>query len=306
MLAFDLNPRKLLPAFAIVLALSSCKGKEEKDNGQEIPVQTGFSVLLTPDVPDSLADNPDKAIHYALTHFWDKLDFRDTARSRNQEFMEQNFANFLSLFPYASPETRRDATVRLMKKAESDTAAYTITARMADLYLYEPNSPYYSEDNYILFLEETTSNEITGSDVLRYRYQLEMAMKNRPGSKATDFNFITREGKKTSLHTIPTHGEILLIFYDPSCDHCHEVIEMLKADESLQRAIDRKMTTVLAIYSGEERSLWEKTNGELPKEWIVGYEPGKIEEEDLYEFRASPTLYLLDADRKVIKKDFTM
>ena len=43
---------------------------------------------------------------YIISRFWDGMDFADTLRSRDRQFMEQNFVNFLSLFPHARQEAR--------------------------------------------------------------------------------------------------------------------------------------------------------------------------------------------------------
>lgn len=46
------------------------------------------------------------------------------------------------------------------------------------------------------------------------------------------------------------------------------------------------------------------TKDELPTDWIVGYEPGEIDRQELYVLRATPTILLLDGtNKKVLIKD---
>ena len=63
---------------------------------------------------------------------------------------------------------------------------------------------------------------------------------------------------------------------------------------------------VLAIYSGENKDLWNNTKENFPRSWTVGYEPGEIDEKDLYILRALPSFYLIDKNKKIILKDASL
>ena len=259
--------------------------------------------LPLPDVPSTLREPATRAA-YIIEHFWDKMEFTDTVRSHNTDFVEQAFANFISIFPYAGAESQRTAVGTLMRRAEADSTAYVVLTEVAEKYLYEPNSPMLSEDYYILFLEQMVASPVLGPyGTIRPRWQLEAARKNRPGMKAADFAFTTREGRRTTLHRTPSDGNMLLIFYDPDCDHCKEIIATLCSDEVLNRMTSGGELTVVAVYSGDERELWSEHAPSLPAGWTVGYEPGDMQERGTYVLRAMPTLYLLDRDKKVILKD---
>lgn len=256
--------------------------------------------LPLPNVPKTLQTPADRA-GYIITHFWDTMDFSDTLRSYNKNFMEQSFANFISVFPYADEQARRTAVGTLLDKAEADSVAYVLLRDVAEKYLYEPDSPISSEDYYILFLERFVDSAILGEyGTLRLRRQLEAARKNRPGMIAADFAYTTRDGINGTLHKTTTEGDMLLIFYDPDCDHCKEVMGNLQADKALSNAIASGKLKVLAIYSGDDQNLWKRTATSLPDNWTVGYESGVLQENGLYVLRTMPTLYLLDRNKKVI------
>ena len=218
--------------------------------------------------------------------------------------MEQNFSNFISVFPYAEEEARKRAVETLLRKAEADSAGYVLLRDVTEKYLYEPNSPMLSEEFYILFLERQVNSPILGEQgTLRLHRQLDAARKNRPGMTAADFAYTTREGNNTTLHQTDTEGELLLIFYDPDCEHCKEVMSELQTDKTLSEAVALGKMKVVAIYSDEDHELWKRTAGLLPKEWTVGYDGGTLQENGAYVLRAMPTLYLLDREKKVILKD---
>ena len=256
-----------------------------------------------PTVPVNISK--EEELKYVLLHFWDGLDFKDTLRSHNRDFIEQNFSNYTLFLANAPDEASRDEAVNaLMKKAEADTAAYRLMADVAQLYLYDPNSPMLNEESYISFLKVLSNSPYIGEGQRqRNAYLLVTAQKNRSGMTAADFPFVTREGLKTTLHDFKQKGNLLLIFYDPDCDNCKEIIRSLSSNPQLKEMIGKGEVTVLAIYSGEEKDLWEKTSGELPEEWNVGFDNGYIDENDLYYFQASPTIYLLDENKKVLVKD---
>ena len=270
-----------------------------------VPTATADSIpeLPLPNVPAVLQKPADRA-NYIITHFWDAMDFSDTPRSHNKAFMEQNFVNFISIFPYADEQAQQAAVGTLLNKAETDSAAYALLRDIAEKYLYEPNSPMLSEDYYLLFLEHLVNSTVLGEyGTLRLRRQLEAACKNRPGMTAADFAYTARDGNDNTLHKTATKGDMLLIFYDPDCEHCKEIMGELQADKTLSDAVALGSIKVLAIYSGDDYQLWKDTAASLPAEWTVGYESGALQENGLYVLRAMPTLYVLDYNKKVKLKD---
>ena len=259
--------------------------------------------LELPNVPATLRDLRTRA-NYIVAHFWDALDFRDTRRSRNRAFMEQSFSNFISVFPYAGEQEQRETVGSLLKKAEADSAAYMLLIDIAEKYLYETESPMQSEDYYIFFLENIVTSPILGTQgTIRPRRQLEAARKNRPGMTAADFAYTTRNGRRTTLHKTAVKGELLLMFYDPDCEHCKETMAEMQQNKQLANQIAEGVRTVLAIYSGDDRELWQRTAVSLPENWVVGYESGLMQETGAYVLRTMPTLYLLDRDKKVVQKE---
>ena len=276
---------------------SSSKSEQIKNtfNDSELPL---------PMIPDSLESSEKKA-DYALAHFWDEMDFTDTVRSHSQEFIEQNFVNFIVLFPYASEQGLQEGINKLIYKAGVDSVAFNLLAKTADLYLYEPNSPYFSEEYYLMFLNRLTKSVNLDEPIKeRLNFQLKAAMKNRPGTITADFSFITYDNKKYSFHNLKEDTEqILLLFYDPDCDNCKESLKILSADKDLQQSIEEKKLSVIAIYAGDDKKLWKETVNEMPGTWTVGMDTGDINKNDLYELRALPSLYLLDKGKNVILKD---
>ena len=302
--------RFIIMTMAVCLSLAACGGHSTKKtaapaDGTAMAAGQPESVaeLQLPAVPQTLREPADRA-DFIIEHFWDAMNFADTLRSYNDDFMEQNFSNFISVFPYAREDARRRAVDRLMSAAQADSAAYVKMADIAELYLYDPNSPMLSEDYYILFLEKFVDSPVLGDyGTLRYRYQLEAARKNRPGMVAADFAYVTRDGRSHMLRKTPVKGQLMVIFYDPECEHCKEIMAALSGEASLKAAVADGRLTVLAMCAEGDRKLWESTVHKLPAEWTAGFVVSDIIESQRYVLRAMPTIYLMDADKRIILKD---
>lgn len=261
--------------------------------------------LPLPVVPDSLR-TPAKRASYIVAHFWDNMDFADTIRSHNRDFMEQNFVNYLSLFPHTPDDTIKAEVPRLMKRAEVDTLAYNMIADLADQYLYDAESPMLDEESYISFLETILAGEfIEEARRARFEYEFSDATKNRKGSIAADFNFIDSEGNRNTLHGLSDgKRSLILLFYDPDCDHCQDVINTLKENRSIAEKIKSGEIAILAVYAEGDAEVWNNSKNALPAEWTNAFSPGdEIEESELYVLRHMPTIYFLGPDNKVLLKD---
>lgn len=304
--------KRLIGIVLLAMVMFACRGGEvQKAAAVTEPAAEAPAVvaeLALPEVPAMLQDVTSRA-NYVLTHFWDSLEFTDTLRSHNRDFMEQNFSNFISVFPLADDAARIAAVDTLMTRAEAEAGACSLVMEIAEKYLYELDSPMLSEDYYTIFLERFVASKVLDRfEKMRPLDQLDAVRKNRPGMVAADFAYTTREGKRTSLYRTDTGSadRLLLLFYDPDCEHCKEIIGNMLQDKRFDALVAGRQLAVLAVYSGEERDLWNATAASLPAEWSVGYEPGDMQEDGVYVLRAMPTMYLLDRNKRVILKDVSL
>lgn len=298
-------PFGLLAAIATACFLS-CNGQGRANrNAEQATADTLQGMvyeLPLPGVPSALTA-PEERAEYIISRFWDGMDFADTLRSRDRQFMEQNFVNFLSLFPHARQEVLPPHIGRLLKRAAVDSVAFDLVNDIAERYLDDPNSPMRCEEYYILFLEEQLRLPgLSEYDRIRPAYRLETAKKNRPGTVATDFSYTDRNGNRQTL--LGTRGKwLLLLFYDPACSHCSEILNDLHERPILGKLVFSKELAVLAVYTEGDRKLWDETKMSMPQEWIVAIDDSSIVERELYSLPAMPVIYLLDAGKRVILKD---
>ena len=75
-----------------------------------------------------------------------------------------------------------------------------------------------------------------------------------------------------------------------------------KMDE-LNEAIRTGKLSLLAIYTEGDEEVWHNALPTLPDTWLVGTDHSQIKEKALYDLKAMPCLYLLDAQKHVLVKD---
>lgn len=257
-------------------------------------------------VPDSLHTTIDRANFVAL-HYWDLFNFNDTAYIHAPEVTEQAFANYVGLVAFAAPTVATEGINLFLKRADANSKVFDYFNTLFEKYLYEPNSPLCNEELYIPVLQYlVASPSVDQLTKQTYEFRLKMAFKNRKGTKATNLKFESRNGVTQQLNDIFTDRNVLLIFFDPNCEHCVEVINKLKADPFVMTMTGDGTLAVVAIYADGKKDVWKEHKSELPEEWTVGYDLSGVYKHTLYDLKAMPTLFMLDKDKTVLLKDATL
>lgn len=137
----------------------------------------------------------------------------------------------------------------------------------------------------------------------RATYMLAEALKNAPGTEVPDLNVILKSGGTSSLREIIDRPS-LLIFYDPFCHECHELITELSSNEAFNSAVAGQRLKVVAIYPEWDKESWEEPAEPLPAQWIDTIITP--EETDLVYDRFSipetPSTFLIGCDHSIILK----
>lgn len=236
-----------------------------------------------------------------ILYYWDNFDFSDFHHASKPEIGEQHFVDFINLFPNANHDTIKQGIDSLIAKSSPNPQLQEYFQELLNRYLYDVNSPFYNESYYILALESLSSSKyVKESDKIRYHTLLNIASRNKVGELATDFTFYSQENH--TLHSLKAKY-LVLFFYVPDCQSCQENLKILKENPQIKSILDDKALT-LAIYADGNKEIWQDYAGNIPKEWINGIDLNQqILKQGLYDLKASPTIYLLDKDKKVLLKD---
>lgn len=283
----------LLAAFALV----SCSGKS--DNAEKSAADSLASAHLVeldahelplPQIPDSIT-SPSAKADYMMLHFWDAMDFSDPVKVADTLLLEQTFSNFVYLLPKTSGvEAINAAMYALVKQAAATPDALRRVSQTAEKYLYDVESPFQSDTLFEIYLEQLFRTKSADED--RYRGLLKEVKQNATGSIAPDFSFASTRLSDVTSNALYT----LLVFYENDCTECQNTIEMMKSDENLANLVTGGTINVVAI------DLNTSNDGLilLPSGWIGAQTSAP---EDLYVMRRTPSLYLLDSERRVVLKD---
>lgn len=266
-----------------------------------------------PEVPLLIAGSQEGAI-YLSKHFWDLFPFTDKKLISQPDITEQGFVDYIQLLndiPYDHVESSINI---MLNKAKTEPAMYNHFASLFEKYLYDPNSPFRNDEIYIPVVENIVQSDIIPeTELLRYKFQQEMILKNRVGTKAADFVYTLANGNKNRMHSLQSNY-LLLFFTNPDCPTCAVVTEELSNSKVLARTFSLNTPTstpilsVLSIYPDSNIDEWRKALPKLPqKNWVNAYDDGTVlTNKRLYDIKAIPTLYLLDKDKKVILKDTSL
>ncbi|MDD2327739.1 MAG: DUF5106 domain-containing protein [bacterium] len=295
----------------LLLSLLACSSSKKSRAEMKVSYEPETIVpdtFVLPRLPASLTD-PNERAQYLIHHFWDRFDFSDSDLTTKPAITEQAFVDYIHLFSFLPAAESAAPMLRTLQRAEADTTMYRYFVSLTEKYFYDPNSPFRNEEYYIPVLQEVIDSPLlTETERSRYRFQLEMALKNRIGEKAHNFAFTLATGETTMLWNLDSQY-LLLLFSNPGCPACESLTRHLENAPALKKALSmngptRTMLTVLTIYPDSDLEEWRAHLPEMPQHWLHGYDQDMhITANRLYDIKAIPTIYLLDREKRVILKD---
>lgn len=267
------------------------------------------SEITTADSPSTSSHNTKEleSLNYQVIHFWDNLDLQKNYSAKNLDYLEQNFANYLALFPLVSAEIVNESLSAFVNKSAADKRLLDYVSQLFDKYLYDPNSPARNDLYY-----EYALTQLLGADDIplalkaKLEIVLELVKRNQQGDIAKDFSFLTNDGQKKRLSAVDAKYTIL-IFYVPGCHSCEELIHYWNNNSTLHKPVLDDNLKVLAIYTDGDEIVWKDYQDRVPNLWLNGMdEKMELFNSRIYDLKSSPTIYILDKDKKVIVKDASM
>jgi thiol-disulfide isomerase/thioredoxin len=140
-------------------------------------------------------------------------------------------------------------------------------------------------------------------------------MANIMGSPASDIELPDTAGKTTSLYELKAEYTIVA-FWDPTCDHCKEVLPRLDSFyQAKWKAAGLKIFSIAKETDGTKKDWLDFINGQHLQEWTNVYyskadDKARINNgipgySQLYDVLTFPTLYLLDKEKRIVAKKLT-
>ena len=299
----------LLKIAVAVILIAGCGQKKAEQ----------FQALPFPDVlPPAMMEDPQDRVEYMALNTWNK--FTDPSREYpsdstlvsgvRKDDVEQKFATWCQILDMAGQKSAHKAINKLYdaalacEKVNASSNVFETFTELVDKYFFDPNSPYRNEDYYGFYVERLSTYPGLAPEMKgKYDRHARLCALNRVGTKAADFRFADRRGKMHTLYGVKA-PYTLLFFSNPGCEACMNIINVLKGEPAISEMIASGNLAVLNIYIDEDLEAWRSYMPIYPENWYNGFDPDfVIRAEQLYNVRAIPSLYLLDADKTVILKD---
>lgn len=267
--------------------------------------------MTPPLVPDfevrEDVENPDSVrwtLNYAWLrdHYFDDVEFSDDRLLRTPILynrLVQYFDNILiqtpdSLIPQvdrivkaarANDDVYQYVVITLLNHFQQSTVMGldAVYVHIAEKYYLAGQTPWSEEK----FLEEL-------------KKRIDKIKPNLIGRKAVDLKMETISGEWVDLYEIDA-PYIILYFWEPNCSHCKKVTPILY-DEIYQKYRDKGLE-VFAVYIYDNHDEWQKYLDEHGYDWINAWDPKQQTYfRYYYDVYSTPTIYVLDKDKKIIAK----
>ena len=295
---------------ATLFCVTACRQRVTKDNAQSEATVTAQNEVtrirkFIPALPPSTL-NPEEHRAYMVEHYWDKFDFSDTLFIAEVDTSHMATAFAIYATGYVPDTLAHSAMSRLMQKASASRKMFDYFMTLSEMVLHDPNSPLRDDEKYIPVLEAAIASPLYDEyERMPYEYDLKVAMQNRVGHKANDFTYTLSSERSARMYNVK--AEYLLIFIsNPGCPMCRDIREQLMASPLLNELSERGKFKVLVIYPDKDLEAWREHLGDYPSSWINAYDKGGvITEQNLYDLKAIPALYLLNKYKIVMAKDCT-
>ena len=253
-------------------------------------------------------------------HYWDGISFMDDRIIRTPFFLKKIERYYREVISPESDSIIKDVDYKLLLARSSPEMYKFLLNWLTDEFI---NPKYMGQDAVFVHLFDKyhskglTSwlNEKQMEAISRRAYML---MANLIGEKAADLDMLNTEDKATSLYSVNADYTIIC-FWDPNCGHCKEEVPRL---DSIYRASWKKHNLkIFAVLTPDGKQSVKPEWLAFIKEHNIGdwthvYKTREMEEADyealrpgfrqLYDIILTPTIYLLDKDKRIIGKKLTL
>jgi peroxiredoxin len=258
-------------------------------------------VYETPYIPAALP--AEMRVAYLRQHYLDNVDFTDTALLRSNAFPNKAIS-YLSLYS----NNRLDQKALEAEFIRAVTVLMSAAAVSPEVYKYLLDylvggfDKYHFED-VITYMAENFKDPFSCEDQDQksaLQKKLDTFKKISTGSVAPPLEAPDAKGVPVKVADIKS-PYTLLLFYSSECSHCVEMIPRVKALYDSQKP---KKMEVVAYSLDTSKEAWVKFIKSEKLDWIniselKGFDSKATDDFNIY---ATPTMFLLDKDKKILAK----
>jgi Domain of unknown function (DUF5106)/AhpC/TSA family len=250
--------------------------------------------------------------NYYKKHYWDGITFMDDRIIRTPFFLPKVEKYFREILVPAPDSIIKEADYLLLLARSNEEMYKFLLNWLTDEYIYPK---YMGQDAVFVHLFEKyhskgISKWLNEKQLTTISNRAYMIMSNLIGEKAANLEMTDTAGKMRYLYDVEA-AYTIVCFWDPTCSHCRE--DVPKLDSMLQTKWKKQGVKIYAVLTENEKEKWlQFIHDEHLNDWIHVYqtkEQKKAETDSqrpayrqLYDVTQTPTLYLLDSEKRIIAK----
>lgn len=248
-------------------------------------------------------------------HYWDGITFMDNRIIRTPFFLPKVEKYFKDVLVPSSDSIIKEADYLLLLARNNIEMYKFLLNWLSDEYMYPK---YMGQDAVFVHLFEKyhskgISNWLNEKQLTAVSNRAYMLMANLIGEKAANLEMVDSTGKPSYLYNVNADF-IVVSFWDPTCGHCQQEIPRL--DSFYNAKWKNEGVKLYGVLTENEKTKWvEFIKKNNLKDWIHVYQTEEMKMEQktsqkpgykqLYDITQTPTLYLLDKDKRIIGKKLT-
>lgn len=257
------------------------------------------------DPPQEVLSNRQLFQKYYIEHFFDNFAWNDP-RIFNTVVVAQKLKEFCNMIYQLDNPDFDPLIVAALNKAKVNKTSYEYLFDALENVLGRNISPYKVEHTYIAILKDALQYPKLDEDRnRRYTRELGFIDKNHAGDTIPNFNLVLANGDTVSMYDIQSEYTLLYLQH-PTCPTCHQVRNRMKDFDKLNRAIESGKLKVVMVYFEDDPQVWSNyiNSREANPKYLQGWNFDQtIDDQNLFDTRTIPYMFLLDKDKVVIKKD---
>lgn len=273
-------------------------------------MSTLFLALEEPKVPEEwplLEDGSKDSTfpsRYYQQHYWDDFDFQDD-RLIYTPIYEPKLKNYMDKWVVPTPDTVKQACDMILKKSEGKEQMFKYS--LWYLTRWAETSKIMGMDEVFVYLVEEyymkdKATWLKDDQLKKYEDRAKAIAPNMIGQPAMDIRVRDMNNNVVPLSSVDANYT-LLVFYEADCGHCKK--ELPKLDSLYKKELYKYGTIIFAVESSNEVDKWKKIVKDkgLRSGWMHMYDPDRSTNfRAFYDVYVTPTIYLLDKNKKIVGK----
>ena len=244
---------------------------------------------------------------FRKNHFFDHLDLSDE-RMLNTPLLKSRLDTYLEKVLLQTYDSVKPAAYDLIRRSSANPRTYRFVT--STLLNFSLASRMMGMD--ALFVDIARDYYLPGkttwadsATLAKIRENVIFMEHNLIGMPARDLTMETMSGEpyRFSQHS---NKFTILVFYEPNCSHCNEFVPRLYQEVYLP--FRDKGLDVVAVYTMDKKEEWQDfVDKHQLTDWTNLWDPHHLSRfKIIYDTRTTPSVYLLDKERKIIAKKFSI